>query len=163
MMLLGSKGWGANEFRSFSVTGEHGPWTGPGQKVLPWPYVPTTDLPTLLQTAFLAELVLCHGSVTRGWSPLPKGLGAVKSSLPRTRAKTSSWPACWSQHGARGHSLALHTGTNFILYFDPYYLILQLYLMMCFILYAVLLYDCSLGWINLSLVHHVLKAFLFPC
>lgn len=51
--------------------------------------------------------------------------------------------------------------THSTLYFLPYYLILHLYLMMCCILYAVLLYDCS-GWINLSLMHHGLKAFLFP-
>lgn len=70
---LERKGWGANEFRSFSVTGEQAPWARPWQKVLLCPFVHTMDLPTLLQTAFLAELVPFHSSVARGWSPLSPG------------------------------------------------------------------------------------------
>lgn len=72
---------------------------------------------------------------------------------PKTEAKLA--PMVWGDE-------ALVGPTRSTLYFLPYYLILHLYLMMCCILYAVLLYDCS-GWINLSLMHHGLKAFLFPC
>jgi len=62
------------------------PWTGPWEKVLLWSFTHTTDLSMLLQTEFLAELVLRHSSVTRGWSPLSQGTlcGGGKSFLPRT-------------------------------------------------------------------------------
>lgn len=117
------------------------------------------DLLMLLQTEFLAELMLWQNSVAREWSLLSQGTLEVWS--PLTRSKNSSWSICQSQCGAKGHSLTLHAQRNFILYFKLYYLIPQLYLIMCFILQAILVYDCSLGWINLLLVHHVWKA-CFP-